>query len=133
MKKIMLDTNFLLIPYQFNVDIFSEICRIMHQKYSLFILDKTKDELEIIINNQKGKNKDAAKFALKFISVKKIKIIKTDSGNTDDLILKGSIEKDFIVATQDKDLKRKLINQGTSVIVLRQKKTLMLMNDRGFS
>ena len=46
MKKIILDTNFLLIPAQFKVDIFDEIDRIMIEKYQLFVLDKTIDELK---------------------------------------------------------------------------------------
>jgi|SRR3989344_4106154 len=134
MKKILLDTNFLLIPWQFKVDIFTQIDNIAHFKYGLFILDKTLDELKKIVEEQKGKDKDAAKVALKLIAIKNIGIIKTEEdGETDEIILKTASKDDFIVATQDKDLKRRLINQGASVIILRQKKTLAIINDKGFN
>lgn len=134
MKKILLDTNFLLIPYQFKVDIFTQIDKISTFEYRLFILDNTLEELKNIIKTQKGGHKDAARIALKLISIKNIGIIKTESSKrTDDIILDISSRDDFIVATQDKDLKRRLINQNVSVIVLRQKKKLMIINDKGFA
>ena len=56
MEKILLDTNFLLIPSQFKVDIFSEIKRICNFSYKLYVLDKSVGELNYIIENQKGIN-----------------------------------------------------------------------------
>jgi rRNA-processing protein FCF1 len=134
MKKILLDTNFLLIPYQFKVDIFTQIDKISTFKYELFILDKTLEELKKIVEKQKGKNKEAAKIALKLVSIKNIGIIKTKGNDrTDDVILDTASKDDFIVVTQDKDLKRRLINQSVSVIVLRHKKMLAIINDKGFA
>ena len=133
MKKILLDTNFLLIPYQFKTDIFSEIDRISSYNYKIYVLDKSLDELNSIIQKQKGKHREAAKIALQLLKLKKIEIIKTNSSKrTDDIIAEYAKEKEFIVGTQDKDLKRKLVNQGITVIVLRQKKFLAIVNDKGF-
>lgn len=133
MRKILLDTNFLLIPYQFKVDIFTQIDKIVVPKYKLFVLDKTIEELKKIVELQKGKNKDAAKIALKLIAIKGIGVIKTKSiGRTDDAILDTASKEGFIVATQDKDLKRRLINHSISLIVLRQKKILAIVNEKGF-
>lgn len=133
MKKILLDTNFLLIPHQFKVDIFTQIDRICVFNYKLFVLDKNIEELKKIVEEQKGKHRDAANIALKLIAIKNIGIIKTKSSKkTDDIILDIASDNDFIVATQDKDLKRRLINQGISIIVLKQKKILALVNDKGF-
>ena len=133
MKKILLDTNFLMICAQFKVDIFSEIERICNFNYDIYILDKSIDELYNIIEKQKGKHKEAAKIALQLLKIKKIKIIKTGYGKTDDIIVECAYKKDYLVATQDKDLKRKLINQSTTVIILKQKKMLAIVNDKGFS
>ena len=52
MKTVLLDTNFLLIPAQFKVDIFSEIDRICTFQYEIAVLDKTIDELNKIIKEQ---------------------------------------------------------------------------------
>ena len=133
MKKILLDTNFLMICAQFKVDIFAEIERICNFNYDIYILDKSIDELYNIIEKQKGKHKEAAKIALQLLKIKKIKIIKTGSGKTDDIIVECAYKKNYLVATQDKDLKRKLINQSTTVIILKQKKMLAIVNDKGFN
>ena len=133
MKKILLDTNFLMICYQSKVDIFSEIERICSFRYKIYVLDKSIDELKSIIERQKGKNKEAAKIALQLLKIKDVNIIKTNSKKqTDDIINDLASEEGYIVATQDKDLKRKLVNQGATVIALRQKKLLIMVNDKGF-
>ncbi len=128
MEKIILDTNFLLIPCQFKIDIFTEIDRIFHFKYAIFILDKTLDELETIVEKQKGKDKEAARFALKLLDAKGIKTIK--SGNdkpVDDSIADIASQEKVIVATQDKILKKRLEAIGTPLIIMRQKKKLELL------
>ncbi len=126
MKKIILDTNFLLIPPQFKVDIFSEIDRICNFNYELSIIDKTVDELKKIIKTaKKGKDKAAAKLALALLKTRKIKKIKTKEGYVDNLILK-SINKDCILATQDVLLRKEAVKKGAKVIFLRSKKYLIL-------
>ena len=132
MKKILLDTNFLLAVYQFKVDIFSEIERICHFNYGIFVLDKSIDELKNIIEKQKGKHKEAAKIALQLLKLKNIKEITTNSKEHTDKIILEYAQKGYIVATQDKDLKRKLVNHGIEVIVLRKKKFLAIANEKGF-
>ena len=127
MKKILLDTNFLLIPAQFNIDIFSEINKIMLEKYQLYTLDKVIGELESIQKDkkQKQKNKKAAKLALQLIKAKKPIIIKTEQDKpVDDLIvdLKG-----YIIATQDLFLKKRLKSKKIKIITLRAKKKLMIL------
>ena len=131
-RKILLDTNFLMGCAQFKVDIFSEIERICHFNYRLYVLDKTIDELNNIIKNQRGKQKDAAKIALQLLKIKNVEEIKDNSEKYADEAILEHAKKGWLVATQDKDLKRKLINQGISVIVIRQKKVLTIANDKGF-
>ena len=123
MKKIILDTNFLLIPAQFHVDIFSEIQRIVDFPYQLCVLDKTLDELKKIIAQQPGQHKAAAKLALALLENKKVKILKTISPlYVDDLLVEYS-HAGSIIATQDILLKKRL---KKPYIFLRQKKKLIL-------
>ncbi|MAG91401.1 nucleotide-binding protein [Candidatus Woesearchaeota archaeon] len=126
MKKIILDTNFLLIPMQFKVDIFSEFNRICNFNYKLFVFESSINELKKIISNQKGKNKKAAQIALKLIKSKNIGMIRSDEQYVDSLILEN-LDKDTIIATQDMELKNKVLDKGSSVIILRQKKYLKLV------
>ncbi|MBW2974400.1 twitching motility protein PilT [Candidatus Woesearchaeota archaeon] len=125
MKKIILDTNFLLIPIQFRLDIFSEIDRLCLFRYKLYIVDKTIDELKGIMEKQKGKHKEAAKIALQLIKKKNIGIIKTKEGMVDDLIL-DLLQKGSILATEDRLLREKALKKGIRVIMLRSGKYLIL-------
>jgi len=128
MKHIILDTNFLLIPSQFNVDIFSEIERICDFRYKLFIVDLTIEELEKIKNTaKKAKDRLGAKLALDLIKAKDINIISTAKDKSvDDLIIDIIDGGNYIVATQDKALKLRINKRNVSMIVLRQKKYLKL-------
>ena len=132
MKTIILDTNFLMIPGSLKVDIFSEIERIMEESYHICVLDATIVELNKIINEQTGKHKSAAKLALGLIMHKKLKVIRTKSLNmpenskntiADDSLLTISGE-DTIIATQDQELKKSLLERGNKIIILRGKKHL---------
>lgn len=127
MKKIILDTNFLLIPFQFKVDIFDELQRVCDFNYSLYIIDKTIDELNNVTNTaKKASDRLAAKLALSLIKAKDINIIYTAKDKSvDDLIL-GYVKGDEIVATQDKLLKERLTAKDIKLIVLRQKKYLQV-------
>lgn len=124
MKKIILDTNFLLIPAKFKVDIFSELERICAFGCRLFIIDKTLDELDRIVKEQKGKDKAAAKLALLLLKDKKVNVIATKGeGTVDEHILKL---EGYAVATQDVILKRKLKKKHIQIITLRQKRYLIM-------
>jgi len=115
MYNIILDTNFLLIIPQFKIDIFKELERICNFKYKISILDKTLDEL---------KDKKDEKLIKEIIKKKKIKIIKTKGTYVDD-ILKNIKDKNIIIATNDKELKKQL---KTPIIILKQKNYLQLLN-----
>ena len=122
MKKIILDTNFLTIPYQFNVDIFEEIDRIMEEDYELITLDKVVEELKKM---KKGKDTIAARIGLELIEKKNIKVIKTDEKKVDNAIVKLA-DKNTTVATNDRDLRRRLKNKNVKVLYLRSKKHIVM-------
>jgi len=126
MKKIILDTNFLLIPGQFGVDIFSELQRICDFKYGLFILDSIKDELEKLA--AKGRDRASAKLGMELVENKCLGVIKTEKlKNVDEMLIELGRNPDIIIATQDKALKRELRSNKTNIIFLRQKKCLKLI------
>jgi len=122
-KKIILDTNFLLIPAQFGVDIYSEIDRICHFNYELYVLDKTLDELDHLIKTLRGRDKAAVRLSRAILEAKKPKTLKTSAKDYVDDIILGL--KGYIVATQDKPLRLELKRKGVKTIVLRQKKYLI--------
>lgn len=125
MIKIYLDTNFLMIPAQFRVDIFEEIKRISNFPYELCVLEKSLKELEKIKNEQKGKHREASKLAIGIINQKiKQKSLNITTFSKDiavDDILVELANSDTIVATQDKELKKRIQEKGGKLIVLRNK------------
>jgi len=132
MKKIILDTNFLVSAIRFKIDIFSELQRICDFKYIICVVDGTIDELEKLAETGKPKDKIAARISLELIKKKMVKITKISSKNkrvknVDLLILNLIKEGDFIVATQDKELKREIRKKRVPIIVLRQKGYLELI------
>ncbi|MAG78469.1 hypothetical protein CL616_03835 [archaeon] len=124
MKKVILDTNFLMSIYQLKIDIFEEINNTLLENIEFYIIDKTKDELEKLINTSKLSDSQAAKFALKVLEKKPIKVIKTTKNKlVDDLILE---QNGYIVATVDKELKQKLKKKKIQILTIKQKKYIIL-------
>ena len=133
--KVFIDTNFLLIPAMFKVDIFREIERICNFNYELYIIDRTLDELKNIIASQKsaGKHKAASKLGLKLtenaIQENKLSLYKTDAPEdavVDRILLDIAKHEKIIVATQDRQLKQYLRSFGMKIIDLRKKQYLIL-------
>jgi len=140
MRNVIVDTNMLLVPGQHKVDIFSELDRVVDEQYTIIVLDKTMDELKNIIEGESGAtgaDKQAAKLALMLIEHQKkkesdastrsnckgLKIIQSSVSHADDAIL-AIAEDDALVATNDGDLKRRLLERGVRVIYLKQQQYL---------
>ena len=111
MKRIVLDTDFILEALKNRIDVKVELARIMDYNYEICVLDRTLDEL---------KGKKGEKLARTFIE--SLKIIETSRDKSVDELLFGL--NDIIVATQDRGLKEKLKNRDIAIITIRQKKFL---------
>jgi len=112
--KFLLDANFLTIPGEFKVDIFTELFHF--GKPELFTLDLVVKELETI----KSKH---TRLGLQLLKKHKVKILKA-VGVTDKEIERIAKENNFVVCTQDKKLISDLQKSGIKVVYLRQKKYL---------
>ena len=128
MKTVILDTDFLVHCASHRVDYEEELRRIINCSYQIYIIDKTIDELNHIVENQKGKAKAAAKLAKAILENNQLPLIKTKKDQIVDELILDAVNKDTIVATMDADLKRKLKAKGVSVVILRQKKYLVLIS-----
>ena len=130
MKKIILDTNFLLAGYQFKLDIIEKIRHALSFAYDLYILDKTKYEIVWILKKQKTKHREAAKWGLKIIAKNQFKELPAK----DDMLVDDSLveyaKKGYIIATQDMELKRRLRNENFTILTIRKKKYMMIENEK---
>ena len=134
-KIVLLDTNFLLIPAQFKVDIFAELGRICDFSYEVVVLEATVNELQGIMEDKTASAKDrrAAGLGLQLIKAKNVRVIKVERKvfkSPDKAILEFAVagnrlvNRSVFVATQDKELKDNLRARGVCVIILRQKQHL---------
>ena len=123
-RKVIIDTNFLLIPHSYKIDIFNELDYLIEIHHKYVVSTKTIKELEKIAEN-KGKTGAGAGLALKIIEARKDKIEIIHSGMpVDEWIEKYAKETGAIVCTNDKALKNKLKESDIKVISLKGRKKL---------
>ncbi|ACV24478.1 PIN domain-containing protein [Methanocaldococcus fervens] len=123
MYKIVPDTNFLIYVFKHGINFDYEIERAINSKFEIVILSSVKEELEKLLKsgNLKGKEKLAVNLAL--AKIKKYKLVDYSANYADEAILNYATEnKNVIVATNDKELKEKLMENNVPVMVVRQKK-----------
>jgi len=128
MLTIIIDTNFLMIPYQFHVDIFQEFKQMMEEPYELVIIDKTMDELKKLEEKGTPEERAAARFGFGLVERYKPRSIKTDKLlNVDQLIEEQVTGPQIAVATQDKELKEKILAKNGRLVIMRHKRYLELL------
>lgn len=113
-NRVFLDANFFLIPFQYGVDIFSELEDLVPGS-EIFTLNSVKVELEGLAKSDRN-----AKAALGLLEKVKIE----HSEGTADKALFELSSPGNIVCTNDKVLKEKIRRNGAPVIYLRQKSYL---------
>jgi rRNA-processing protein FCF1 len=107
MKKVILDTNFLMIPAELGVDIFTEIDKIFHDKVQFYVLEKSLKELDTVAEKGRQKEKLQVKLTKALLKTQNIKILSCDlEGSVDDILV--SLAKEYSIATQDQELKRRI-------------------------
>lgn len=115
--KILLDTNFMMIPHQFGVDIFEFL-----KDYEIATLSPCIEELKKLAK-KKSDDGTAAKIALKLAKANKVRIIKAKDA-ADKAILEYALQEKCTVGTNDKDLIKALKENDIKIIRLRQKRYL---------
>ena len=133
--QVFLDTNTLLLPGVYRIDVLGEIARLLDVPYEVVILDIVLDELRRLTVG-KSKDAQAAKLGL---SLAKSWISKKEALLKDTAALQAQlhpIEKhlnadlvfekmvsgvDCIVATQDRELRQKIAKTGAKTLIMRQK------------
>lgn len=120
-----MDSNFLLVPSQFQMDIFEELTALLRQRIDPVILSPIYEELVKIAERGAPKMQRYASLALGL--TKKCRLVLVEQKveeSTDDVITRIAAEWKTPVATNDRDLRRRLRDVGVAVIYLRQKARL---------
>lgn len=119
-KEVVIDTNFFMVPFQFNVDIITELENKL-PSYKLTTPSFVINELKGLKRNNKGKIRLNANLALKLansskVEIKDISLLENET--VDDALLRVS----EVLATNDIELKNRAKDKGITVVYLRQKK-----------
>ena len=121
-REVFIDTNFFMIPFQFNIDILEEFKRIL-PNYKLITTKFVLNELNGLKNNSKGKVRLAAGLGLKIAQSDEIEVrdIPLNEGESvDDALIRIS----KVLATNDANLRKKAKKKGIPLVILRQRKYL---------
>lgn len=125
---VVLDTNILTVPAQFGVDIFAESERVVERRVEFVALKSVIQELERNLEGAVLTEKYKFRIALDF--VERCTIIgldeQTSAKPVDDQVLDYALSVNGIVATNDKELRQKSLEQGVPVLYMRGKKRLEL-------
>jgi rRNA-processing protein FCF1 len=134
MRLIFLDANFLLIPAQNFVDIYSQFSELIPNPWKLVIISAIFDELEKKINQYPNKTKLRREYQLSRQILEKQdyqleKVTKESTAYVDDILLKKAVEMKHkgnvvYIATNDGELRKKCRSNEIHAIFLRQKKKL---------
>jgi hypothetical protein len=125
---VILDTNFLTVPAQFGVDIFSEAERVLERSIEFILLDSVIDEI-------KGKLECAGKTESRMFKValdltERCKVVEINQSMkespVDDQLLEYAVSVSGVLATNDKELRERAAKRGVPVLMLRGKKHLEL-------
>jgi rRNA-processing protein FCF1 len=121
--KVIIDTNALMIPVQFNVDIFSELHRLGFDHFivPLAVLN----ELERLVTTARGQDRIAAKVGKSL--AQRCELVPME-GHADDIIVSLADDTGAAVLTNDIGLKKRLLEMGIRVISLRQRTRLELLS-----
>ncbi|ADC65789.1 Nucleotide binding protein PINc [Ferroglobus placidus DSM 10642] len=120
-KSAVLDTNVLIYVFTQKVDILDQLRELGFKKF--LIPDKVFEELKNLSISLTGKEKRAAKLAIKLIeSCKDCEIVESNAVGTDDALLQVAKKFKATLITNDKNLRRRANEEGVETGYLREMK-----------
>ena len=122
--KVILDSNFLMVPFQFHVDVFEEVEYLLQKKVDFIVPSSVKVELTEI-SSRGGEGAAEASLALQLASRCRVVDVSLQPQETvDDAIVKAAQKLGAVVATNDVELKKRLRDINIPVVYLRDKSKL---------
>ncbi len=127
--QVILDTNFLAVPAQFGVDIFSEIERVVERRVEFVLLESTVKEIELKGGLSAGKT-EAKVFRIARELIQRCTVVKVPESlaamAVDDQLLEYAVSVKGALATNDRELRMRARERRVPVLLLRGKKRVAL-------
>lgn len=117
----------MLMPYEYGIDMPSELLRIIHEPFVLLLPSGTMNEAKALAGRM-GRRATAARFVLGNMDKIKARFqveVAPSQGAVDDWIIKYAREnREICVATNDVPLRKRLLALGVPVIAMKGKSKL---------
>lgn len=125
---VILDSNFLFVPIQFKVEIPDGIEALLNRRARLLLPRPVYDEIEKVATHGTAEEQKQAKLALELGELWcEIFDVETETGESvDDLIVRLANKLRCLVATNDRDLRKRLRQKDIPVIFLRERSHLAI-------
>jgi rRNA-processing protein FCF1 len=125
--RVLLDTNFLMIPPRFGVDIRRELERVLEVAFSLATTPAVLGELNRLKANVKTREIRNIEFALASAEgMEKLDDTLREGEDVDDQLVRLSEGDDVIVATTDAEVRKRIKRLGHPIVFMRKKRYLEL-------
>lgn len=119
-KKILLDTNFLVAPFQLNISVLEELDE-MYPFADVCTLEDAVQEAKSIESGKYGE------LVEKLLENEEIEVLETEGeGDVDSLLL--DLSEKFVIATNDRELKERLLEKNSEILIIRQENHLKALN-----
>ena len=126
--RVILDTNFLTVPAQFGVDVFSEAERVLERSVEFILLESVVDEIKAKL--EKSGKTESRMFRIALDLTERCKVVEIEQSMKDSLVddqlLEYAVSVGGILATNDRELRERAADRGVPVLILRGKKHLEL-------
>ena len=126
MKNVVLDTNALMLPYQFGINVEKELSRLLG--ICRIIVPKSIVEEMERITERGGSDGRAAQLGLSIVKKKNYRVVETEARG-DDAVLEAALKMDAVVVTNDKELKSRAAELGLPVVYMRGANKLEMVGE----
>ena len=123
--RVLLDTNALLMPAQFRVDLYDELLALFGD-FEPITLEEVIGELSGL---SRGRGRDAAAARVGLAMARRSTVVPSGSTaeHVDDRLIEYARREGCTVVTNDRQLRNALLGEGIDVVSMRRERTLELM------
>ncbi|ABN58164.1 MULTISPECIES: type II toxin-antitoxin system VapC family toxin [Methanoculleus] len=123
--RVLLDTNALLMPAQFGIDLYDELMGLFGD-FEPVTLEEVVGELSGLA---RGRGRDAAAARVGLAMARRSTVVPSGSTaeHVDDRVIEYARQKGCAVVTNDRELRNALLREGIDVVSMRRGRTLELM------
>ncbi len=123
--RVLLDTNALLMPAQFGIDLYDELMGLFGD-FEPITLEEVVGELSGLA---RGRGRDAAAARVGLAMARRSTVVPSGSAaeHVDDRVIEYARRERCIVVTNDRELRNALLREGIGVVAMRRARTLELL------